>query len=134
MPEGGGQTANDPSGWSVDTLREYLLSVITANDLRYAERFKAQAEAVSKAEVASEKRFDSVNEFRKTLSDQTATFATRADLDAAKELLSSKVDGLKTRADRGAGTIAGVGTSWGYLIGVAGFLTAVIALVHSWPK
>ena len=118
----------------MDTLREYLLSVITANDLRYAERFKAQAEAVSKAEVASEKRFDSVNEFRKTLSDQTATFATRADLDAAKELLSSKVDGLKTRADRGAGTIAGVGTSWGYLIGVAGFLTAVIALVHSWPK
>lgn len=32
--------------------------------------------AVNKAEAAAEKRFDSVNEFRKTLSDQTNSFVT----------------------------------------------------------
>ena len=32
--------------------------------------------AVNKAEVAAEKRFDNVNEFRQTLSDQTKTFVT----------------------------------------------------------
>jgi DNA repair exonuclease SbcCD ATPase subunit len=33
--------------------------------------------AVTKAEVASDKRFEAVNEFRQTLSDQTASFPTR---------------------------------------------------------
>ena len=36
--------------------------------------------AVQKAEVAADKRFDSVNEFRQTLTDQTASFPTREEV------------------------------------------------------
>lgn len=45
----------------------------------------AAATAVSKAENATEKRFESVNEFRKTLTDQTATFPTRDEVSARIE-------------------------------------------------
>jgi hypothetical protein len=40
----------------------------------------AAKEAVNKAEIAQEKRLDSVNEFRGQLSDQAATFVTRTEL------------------------------------------------------
>ncbi len=65
-----------------------LKIVIDERDRQYGQRFDAQEkavaaalaaakEAVTKAEVAAEKRFDSVNEFRNTLKDQTGTFVTR---------------------------------------------------------
>lgn len=48
-----------------------------ANSKLTDSRFNAAQEAIHKAEVATEKRFEGVNEFRKTLSDQTVTFATK---------------------------------------------------------
>src|ERR1700689_1575360 len=60
---------------------ESISTVMNERDVRYEQRFKAMDEktslaltasekAVSKAETATEKRFDAVNEFRGTLSDQ----------------------------------------------------------------
>ena len=37
---------------------------------------------MSKAETATEKRFESVNEFRQTLSDQTRSFVSKVEFDA----------------------------------------------------
>lgn len=72
------------------TTRELKL-IIDEHDRQYGQRFDAQEkavaaalaaakEAVVKQDAASEKRFDSVNEFRNTLKDQTGTFVTRAEL------------------------------------------------------
>jgi hypothetical protein len=47
--------------------------------------------ATAKAEVAAERRFESVNEFRKTLSDQTATFIPRAEFVSAQNSLSERI-------------------------------------------
>ena len=41
---------------------------------------QAAEKAVTKAELAAEKRFESVNEFRNQLKDQTGTFITRNEL------------------------------------------------------
>ncbi len=75
--------------------REFILSAVTKlldeRDLRYKERHDAQQNAISaalaaaekavtKAEVAAEKRFDGVNEFRGQLKDQSATFITRTEV------------------------------------------------------
>lgn len=71
------------------SVRELNL-IVNERDRQYGQRFDAQEkavaaalaaakEAVVKAEAASEKRFDSVNEFRNTLKDQTATFITRGE-------------------------------------------------------
>lgn len=45
--------------------------------------------AVNKAEQAAEKRFDGVNEFRRTLTDQAASFPTRKEVDARTEALTA---------------------------------------------
>jgi len=74
--------------------------------------------ATAKAEAASNARFESVNEFRKALTDQTATFIPRAEYDAAHAALADRVvanairvDALElrltSRLDRGEGTEAG---------------------------
>ena len=45
----------------------------------------AQKDAIGKAEIATEKRFDSVNEFRGQLNDTISQFATREALTASVE-------------------------------------------------
>jgi hypothetical protein len=59
----------------------------------------ASDKAVTKAEIATEKRFESVNEFRQTLSDQTKTFLARtefmAELKAIEERQSSLAEAVK---------------------------------------
>lgn len=111
-------------GW-----RAYVDRVFTEHDLRYQQRFDAQAQAikdallaaekaVSKAETANEKRFDGVNEFRRALTDQTATFVSRIEFNALKE-----------RMDRSDGRAGGFSAGWGYLIGVAGLAVAIAIAV-----
>lgn len=130
-------------------------------DLRYQQRFDAQTkaldaalaaakeagqaaltaakEATTKAEVASEKRFESVNEFRKTLSDQTATFLPRSEADARMNGLSEKIDDFKTatvaaqsnietRLATYAGRSGGAASLWGYILGALGAVSIIVTL------
>lgn len=60
---------------------------ISANEQRFKAQEQAVAfalasaeKAVTKAELAAEKRFESVNEFRNQLKDQTGTFITRNEM------------------------------------------------------
>ena len=107
-------------GWTVDTLHAFLIAINAEKDrqqaerdIRYQQRFVAQQDALhaallasekavgaaliasdraaSKTETALEKRFDSVNEFRKTLTDQNATFLTRAEGDARFDAINGKL-------------------------------------------
>lgn len=55
--------------------------------------------ATVKAETAAERRFESVNEFRRTLSDQTATFIPRVEYDTTRKGLEDKVNALNERAN-----------------------------------
>lgn len=79
-------------------LKEMILAIEAKNkELRVADalaneqRFKAQEQAIAfalaekekaiiKAELGTEKRFESVNEFRNQLKDQTGTFITRNEM------------------------------------------------------
>lgn len=113
----GGETERSVSGWTVDTLKEHLekqhrdgVAAIEKNaderNERYEQRFKAMDEktslaltasekAVAKAELAVEKRFDSVNEFRGTLSDQAATMMPRAEAQARLGAQDKDIEALK---------------------------------------
>lgn len=55
-----------PDDWTIPALKEH-----------FDTRFEAMQEAVKVADAANEKRLDSVNEFRASLSDQQATFVTK---------------------------------------------------------
>ncbi len=146
-----GETEKQVSGWTVDTSRQDLLRII--NDLeKYVERrftdqdkavqaaLLAAKEAVLKAETASEKRFESVNEFRKTLSDQTASFLPRPEYDANHKALEDKIDTktkatddkIQTLTDRlnvREGKSTGIATGWGYLLGGLGGIATIVGLI-----
>jgi hypothetical protein len=96
--------------------------------------------AVLKAEAAAERRFESVNEFRQTLSDQAASLITRNEVNARFEAMAEKIDGGLTaigkdvnanasRLDRMDGNSGGVDWLARALAGGLGLLLAVGSVV-----
>jgi len=103
-----GETEQQVSGWTVDTLRSHLLAKFDEKDLRDEQRFQAQQDAiqqaldaaekaVAKAETATEKRFDSVNEFREQLSDQAVTFMPRKEAQVLIDSQNEKLAVIEAR-------------------------------------
>lgn len=89
---------------------ENIKTLIDANDKAYNQRFEnviqattaalnAADRAVNKAEGASEKRFDAVNEFRSTLSDQQRTLMPRAEAEILIKGLNEKLESLTQTSD-----------------------------------
>lgn len=153
---GGGQTKNEPSGWTVDTLRAHVESLIDERDNRYEQRFSAQQtalkdalsaaekavaaalmaadRAVAKAEAAAERRFESVNEFRQTLSDQTNTLLPRAEADSRFQNIIDKVESLSKSIDRREGQSRGLNMGWVILVAAVGALGVIISIAAMFLK
>jgi hypothetical protein len=102
--------------------------------------FEASDRAISKAETATEKRFESVNEFRAQLNDQATKFLGRAEYDAAHSSLVAKVEELAKhqsehlgevtrRLDLNQGKSAGVGAVWGFIVAGVSLLLAILGIV-----
>jgi len=97
----------------MDDLKELLEArlsdqrdIMDERDRRYEDRFKAMDEktslaltssekAVSKAETATEKRFDAVNEFRSTLADQATNLLSKAEANAKFQGIESTIGEMK---------------------------------------
>ena len=101
------------------------MAVLDERDRRYRERFESQGKAIDTALIATERRFEGVNEFRKTLSDQAGTFATRDQVEALRTLMAA----MAARLDRQEGRSTGLGAGWGYLVAAAGVVIAVVSLI-----
>lgn len=102
-------------------FHEHLAQVVRENELSLknaaaaaAAALLSQKEAVTKAEVASEKRFESVNEFRAQLADQAGTFVSRLEAEARRAEAdgrhTSLVEKLDTETSRNAERISEVET------------------------
>ena len=98
----------------IDTLGDNIVDKIQCADAKYQVQFTdskeavtaaltATKEAINKADQANEKRFDAVNEFRSTLSDQQAKLLTRTEYDSAHKSLIEKIDGVENRINRTEG-------------------------------
>jgi hypothetical protein len=83
------------------SIDERTVLALTSSDMRYEQRFKSMDEKTSlalaasekagtKAEMATEKRFDSVNEFRGQQKDMMASFASRTEVEARFKGLEDK--------------------------------------------
>jgi hypothetical protein len=137
------------------TLKEYLEVLISTNDRRYEQRFNdtkiavdaaliaadkavaaalaGQKEAVTKAEVAAEKRFESVNEFRNTLSDQQRMLLPRLEAEVKFVNIEKNFDSMQKeisslRESRANHTGVGTGMKeiWGYIVGAIGLLVLLL--------
>lgn len=139
---------SEESGWTIDTLYAHLSGMADERDHRYEQRFLASEkavqaaltsakEAVLKAESATEKRFESVNEFRAQLSDQAHSFMPRAEYDARHESLVAATELLASRLDRIEGHSEGLSSGGQYtvmglaaLASIAAVVSVIFALVH----
>jgi hypothetical protein len=100
-----------------ESYRETLVALKEMLDERYATQtkaldaaFKAAEQAVAvalanaekatvKAEMASDKRFEAVNEFRAVLGDQTKTFISRTEYETSKDALGDRIAAADTRVN-----------------------------------
>jgi hypothetical protein len=154
---------HDPSELSVAGLRDLITTLANERQERVDERFiaaavladqrfmaqekavsaalAAQKEAVAKADLANEKRFESVNEFRAQLADQAARLLPRAEAEvehrALRELIernAAMIAALSLRIERSEGQRGGLRDGWGYLVGAAGFVATLIAIAYALAK
>lgn len=109
------------------TLREYVDVRFEAQEKSVQAALYSADRAVAKAEAASERRFDSVNEFRNTLSDQARLLMPRSETEQALKGLSDKIDTLTIRINQRDDRGRGMGDVWGYLVGAVGFLALIVS-------
>jgi hypothetical protein len=79
------------SEWSVDTLKEHVDVRFEAVKEAIQVASTVTKERADKLELATQVRFESVNEFRNQTKDLQANFMPRAEFDAAMKSLTEKI-------------------------------------------
>lgn len=105
--------------------KEAVATALSAAKEAVSSALAAAKEAVTKAENASEKRFESINEFRGTLQDQTRTFIPRQEaeirfkaMDDQFNALASRVNHVSEKQIQGSGKMEGAQALWAALAAV----------------
>lgn len=136
-----GETESRPSGWTIDTIKEYVDQRYIASDKAIAAALAAQKEAIAaaltaadkagaKAETASEKRFDSVNEFRAQQADIIATFMPRTEAQVLINSIADKLDLQAARLDKLEGRSSGIGWVGALVVGGVAVLGTIIIVAN----
>lgn len=134
-------TNENLEGWTFNTLYLLITARLDAHEKAFLRAITEIEKSEEKTEVATNKRFDSVNEFRAALSDQTANFIPRAEYIAYHIALEEKVDNHGSRLDtieaiktgasetfRGiSANVALLGTLIAIFIGVISLIITIIA-------
>jgi len=79
---------------SVQSTKSVELA-LTAQKSLSEQAFANAEKAIAKADTATEKRFDAVNEFRAQLSDQTSTFLPRNEYTVQHKSMEEKIDAVE---------------------------------------
>jgi hypothetical protein len=103
----------------------HVMEVLNERDARYAEAMAAQKEAVIKAEVATERRFESVNEFRNQMGDMQRTLMPRSESEQRMANLEKQLDSLEGLMSESRARLRGGKEMWAYIIGAVGLLLAI---------
>ncbi len=117
-----------------------LKELLEERDERYKQRASSQDDAVKsaletsekaigKAEGATERRFEGVNEFRQTLADQAATLMPRAEYTVQHKSLEDKIIALDVRVNILQQGLAGVQARGGGIKEMWGYIIAIAAII-----
>jgi hypothetical protein len=128
--------------WTTEHLKEYFAALMVERDKAVAAALAAQEKAVAaalsaadravlKAEAASEKRFEGVNEFRATLSDQATRLMPREEAVTRIDALGERLVALATRVTTSEGRSTGRADYLGWIIAAITIIAAVIGIVIS---
>jgi hypothetical protein len=105
------------------TQTEALKAAFAERETAVRAALLSQEKAVTKAEVAADKRFDLLNELR-------VGVATKEQVDA----LDKRISEIAARIDRTEGRSTGLSAGWGYVVGAVGLASTVILLVITLTK
>lgn len=125
----------------LDEREERTKERFTAMDRSVSAALASSDKAISKAETATEKRFDGVNEFRDTLRDQAATLLSRSEYLIQHKALEARFtqieDKVLTIENRTIGKREGLSFVGQIVLGAialgatsAAFITAFSRMVH----
>lgn len=121
--------------------KEALTVALTAAEKKAEAAMASADRAVLKAETATERRFESVNEFRQTLTDQQVTFLPKGEAKALFDGLADKIEIVRnlnqhqaelinTMQAQREGQSKGLASGWGLAVGIVGFVMVVIAVLE----
>ena len=110
------------------TLREYVDVRFKAQEQAVSAALASADRAVQKAEAATDKRFESVNEFRQSLNDMARLTMPRAEADRQFAITAEKVDALTARLNARDEQGRGLAGGWSMLIAAVGLIAVVWAM------
>ena len=127
------------SEWTVETLKEYMDQRFADNDKAVQAALVSQEKLVAaalvavkeenrKTELAQEKRFDSVNEFRNQQKDIINTFLPRLEYNAQHKALEEKVTTLTARMNQDKGQEISMSKIYA-AIGAVGAILGILVLL-----
>lgn len=133
-------TEEEKNSWNIATIKEYtdrrfeesdraVSAALVAQEKFYSATLTANKEAVVKAENATEKRFESVNEFRAQLSDQSSSFMPRVEYDARTAALLDRITKLEMASDFTQGVEKGSSITMAKIYAAIGGSATLVGLV-----
>ena len=120
------RAADTPNG--AVSLREYVDIRFDAQEKAVLSALAAADRAVAKAEAASERRFESVNEFRAALSDNTRSLMPRTEAEQQLKSMHDSIEKLTERVGKIEARGQGVASGWSLLVAGIGIVAAVVSI------
>ena len=133
-------TDTNNSEWSMQSMRVYVEAKLDAQEKSVQVALSAADRAILKAESANDKRFESVNEFRGQLRDQTLTFIPREEVNlrfAALEERLQRAERLQANVlSESHGKLSITGPLWalGGAVATSVFAGVLIWLITTFAK
>lgn len=115
----------------MDMERSRLEVQVEASREALTVALRAVSDATTKADLATEKRFESVNEFRDQLKDQAGTFIPRIETEQRLTQLSTRLDELRSNDTQRSARSAGSTALFGWVIGGIGALATILVILNS---
>lgn len=140
MPDASGETNVPIEDWTTGTLKiyhdekiallkEYVGQRFIDQDKAVQAALLATKEAIQKAETATEKRFDSVNEFRAQLADQSNTLMPRQEYSVQHKALEDRVTDLNDRMNKVDGAKEGSQVTIGKIYAAIAAVGVILGIV-----
>ena len=126
--------------WTLEALKEHYDIVLknqynhynvllAERDERVTQRYQAMELAVNKAETATEKRFEGVNEFRAQLGDQSRTLMPRIETEVLLKNVNDKIEALTIKVEKSGNIKAGGNQMIAYIVAAISLIVTIITLL-----
>ena len=117
--------------WTLESLKKHYDAILLEREKRIDERFKSIDQAVSKAEQATERRFESVNEFRQQLGDQSRSFMPRQENENNNKSINDRIDLVTKKVDKLDNMKQGGNVVWVYIVASISIITGIVSVFIS---